>query len=316
MSRMAFFLRSDRLRQELSRYAMIFFGCFFCSWGYDLFLIPAHLMAGGLSGVAIIVYYLIGWPIGLQLLVYNLPILFLAYRVFGWHYAVDTILGTVLFSLCVDWMSFLSEYRVVGDVMLNAIFGGVLAGVGYGLIFRGRANSGGIDVVGAVVKKYYSFDMGSVVFVLNLGIILLGVRLFDVETALFTLVSIYLTAALTNRVVAGFNREKQIIVISPQAEEIAARIMARIGRGVTVLDGRGAFTRERKDILFIIASLTQVSTVKFIVDSFDPAAFMIVSDTSEVTGRGFTMENRLQMEQRRHLEELRQKDEAGKREDK
>lgn len=316
MSRVAFFLRSDRLRQELSRYTMIFLGCLFCSWGYDLFLIPAHLMAGGLSGVAIIVYYLIGWPIGLQLLVYNLPILFLAYRVFGWHYAVDTILGTVLFSLCVDWMSFLSEYRVVGDVMLNAIFGGVLAGVGYGLIFRARANSGGIDVVGAVVKKYYSFDMGSVVFVLNLGIILLGVQLFDVETALFTLVSIYLTAALTNRVVAGFNREKQIIVISPQAEEIAARIMARIGRGVTVLDGRGAFTREHKDILFIIASLTQVSTVKFIVDSFDPAAFMIVSDTSEVMGRGFTMENCLQMEQRRHLEELRQKDEAGKREDK
>ena len=92
--------------------------------------------------------------------------------------------------------------------------------------------------------------------------------------------------------------------------------MARIGRGVTVLDGRGAFTREHKDILFIIASLTQVSTVKFIVDSFDPAAFMIVSDTSEVMGRGFTMENCLQMEQRRHLEELRQKDEAEKRKEK
>ena len=232
----------------------------------------------------------------------------LAWRVFGWQYAMDTVIGTVVFSVCVDWLNFLSTYHVVGDIMLNAIFGGVLAGVGFGFIFRARANSGGLDVVGAVVKKYYSFDMGTAIFVLNIGIIFLGVRLFDVETALFTLVSIYLTAALTNRVVAGFNREKQILIVSPRAEEIAARIMARTGRGVTVFDGRGAFTGEHKDILFVIASLTQVSTVKFIVDAFDPTAFMIVSDTSEVMGRGFTLENHLQAEEKHRLKELQQED--------
>lgn len=301
----------QRLRGEASRYGLIFLGCLFCAWGYDMFLIPAHLMAGGISGIAIVLYYLTGWPVGVQILVYNLPILFLAWRVFGWQYAMDTVIGTVIFSFCVDWLSFLSTYRVVGDIMLNAVFGGVLAGVGFGLIFRARANSGGLDVVGAVVKKYYSFDMGTAIFVLNIGIVLLGMRLFDVETALFTLISIYVTAALTNRVVAGFNREKQIFIVSPRAEEIAARIMARTGRGVTVFDGRGAFTGEHKDILFVIASLTQVSTVKFIVDAFDPAAFMIVSDTSEVMGRGFTLENHLQAAEKRRLEELQQED-AGR----
>lgn len=308
MRRWREFFCLQTLRGEASRYGVIFLGCLFCAWGYDMFLIPAHLMAGGISGVAIVLYYLMGWPVGGQLLVYNLPILVLAWRVFGWQYAIDTVIGTVLFSVCVDWLNFLSAYHVVGDIMLNAIFGGVLAGVGFGLIFRARANSGGLDVVGAVVKKYYSFDMGTAIFVLNIGIILLGVRLFDVETALFTLVSIYVTAALTNRVVAGFNREKQIFIVSPRAEEIAARIMARTGRGVTVFDGRGAFTGEHKDILFVIASLTQVSTVKFIVDAFDPAAFMIVSDTSEVMGRGFTLENHLQTAEKRRLEELQQKD--------
>ena len=297
-----------RLRQEAYRYTMIVLGCLFCAWGYDMFLIPARLMAGGISGVGIGVYYLTGWPVGVQLLVYNLPILALAWRVFGWQYAMDTVIGTVVFSVCVDWLNFLSTYHVVGDIMLNAIFGGVLAGVGFGFIFRARANSGGLDVVGAGVKKYYSFDMGTAIFVLNIGIIFLGVRLFDVETALFTLVSIYLTAALTNRVVAGFNREKQILIVSPRAEEIAARIMARTGRGVTVFDGRGAFTGEHKDILFVIASLTQVSTVKFIVDAFDPTAFMIVSDTSEVMGRGFTLENHLQAEEKHRLKELQQED--------
>ncbi|MGP1585211.1 MAG: YitT family protein [Schwartzia sp. (in: firmicutes)] len=308
MRRWREFFCLQRLRGEASRYGMIFLGCLLCAWGYDMFLIPAHLMAGGISGIAIVLYYLMGWPVGIQLLVYNLPILVLAWRVFGLQYAMDTVIGTVIFSLCVDWLNFLSAYRVVGDIMLNAIFGGVLAGVGFGLIFRARANSGGLDVVGAVVKKYYSFDMGTAIFVLNIGIILLGVRLFDVETALFTLVSIYVTAALTNRVVAGFNREKQIFIVSPHAKEIAARIMARTGRGVTVFDGRGAFTGEHKDILFVIASLTQVSTVKFIVDTFDPAAFMIVSDTSEVMGRGFTLENHLQAAEKRRLEELQQKD--------
>lgn len=311
MSQWQAFFCCQRLRGEASRYGLIFLGCLFCAWGYDMFLIPAHLMAGGISGIAIVVYYLMGWPVGIQLLIYNLPILVLAWRVFGWQYAMDTVIGTVIFALCVDWLNFLSNYRVVGDIMLNAIFGGVLAGVGFGLIFRARANSGGLDVVGAVVKKYYSFDMGTAIFVLNIGIVLLGMRLFDVETALFTLISIYVTAALTNRVVAGFNREKQIFIVSPRAEEIAARIMARTGRGVTVFDGRGAFTGEHKDILFVIASLTQVSTVKFIVDAFDPAAFMIVSDTSEVMGRGFTLENHLQAAEKRRLEELQQED-AGR----
>lgn len=192
--------------------------------------------------------------------------------------------------------------------MLNAVFGGVLSGVGFGLVFRARATSGGLDVVGAVVKKYYSFDIGSVVFAINLVIVLVAMKLFAADIALFSLISMYVTAALTNRVVVGFNRGKQILIVSPRAQEIASRIMARTGRGVTVLDGRGAFTRERKDILFIIASLTQVSTVKFIVDSLDPEAFMIVSDTSEVMGRGFTLENSLQEAQKRHLEKLRRED--------
>lgn len=292
----------------LRRYTLVLLGCLVCAVGYNLFIIPAHLMANGVSGIAIIIYYLTGWPIGLQLLVYNIPILLLAYRVFGKEYTVDTIMGTVLFSLMIDWLSFLTAWAPVQDMMLNAVFGGVLSGIGFGLLFRARANSGGLDVVGAVVKKYYSIDMGTVVFALNLAIILASVQLFDAEKALFTLVSIYMTAALTNRVVAGLNREKQIIVISPQAEAIAETIMARTKRGVTVFGGRGAFTNEPKNVLFVVASLTQVSTIKYIVDYFDPAAFMIVSDTSEVMGRGFTMENHLKEAQQLRLEELKKAD--------
>lgn len=282
--------------QYVKRYLLITLGCLIGSCGFNAFLIPMHLLSGGLSGIAIVFHYIFDWPIGLQLMLFNLPVLYLAYRVFGRLYAIDTVIGTALFSVCIDATAFLSGYAFVDDLMLAAIFGGVLAGIGFGLVFRANANTGGLDVVGAVVKKFYSYDIGSVIFALNFLIVLVGVWLFDLKTALFTLISIYVTAELTNRVVAGFNREKSVIIISPQAAHIAAAIMHDVNRGVTFLNGKGAFTQQEKDILFIVVSLTQVSKIKMIVDVIDPAAFMIVSDASEVLGRGFTLDSKLTRE--------------------
>ena len=283
---------SEKMKKQIKRYLVICLGFLIGSLGFNLFLIPHHLLSGGLSGIAIIIYYMTNWPIGLQLIVYNLPILYLADRVFGRLYAFDTIIGTVLFSVGIDATSFVMQYDLVHDLMLASIFGGVLAGIGFGLIFRCNANSGGLDVVGAVVKKYYSYDMGTVIFVLNVAVVAMSVALFGLELALFTFVSIYVTAEVTNRVAAGFNREKSIVIVSPEADHIAEELMARIVRGVTFIKGEGGFTRENKNIVFIVVSLTQVSKVKAIVDALDPTAFMIVSDTSEVMGRGFTLENK------------------------
>ena len=163
------------------------------------------------------------------------------------------------------------------------------AGVGFGMVFRANANTGGLDVIAAVAKKYYSLDVGTVVFMLNFLIIMGSVALFGVEVALFSIVSIYVTAELTNRVAAGLNREKSILIVSPQAKAICNDIMENVHRGATFLDGRGGLAEEPKNILFVVVSLTQVSRVKTIVSHHDPQAFMIVSDTSEVSGKGFTL---------------------------
>lgn len=156
----------------------------------------------------------------MQNLVYNLPILYLAYRVFGRLYAVDTIFGTVALSVILDATHFLVDWSICADPMLNSIFGGVLAGVGFGMVFRANANTGGLDVIAAVTKKYYSLDVGTVVFILNFLIIMGSVALFGMEVALFSIVSIYVTAELTNRVAAGLNREKSIFIVSPQARHL------------------------------------------------------------------------------------------------
>lgn len=295
------------IKKHMGRYIQIILGCFIVCLGFNLFIIPAHLLTGGISGIALIVYYLTGLPVGAQNLLYNLPILYLAYRVFGKLYAWDTIVGTAVLSIILDATHFMVDWNITGDGMLCAIFGGVLAGIGFGMIFRANANTGGLDVVGAVAKKFYSLDVGTVVFVLNFIIVMASAWMFSVNEALYTLVSIYVTAELTNRVAAGLNREKSIFIVSPAAEQICQDIMENVHRGVTYLEGQGGFAKERKDILFIVVRLTQVSRVKTIVDHYDPQAFMIVSDTSEVSGKGFTLECESYADARRKWQEAQEK---------
>lgn len=295
------------MKKHAVRYIQIALGCLTVCLGFNLFIIPAHLLTGGISGIALIIYYLTGLPVGMQNLAYNLPILYLAYRVFGKLYAWDTIVGTVVLSAIWDATHFLVEWNITNDGMLCAIFGGVMAGIGFGMIFRANANTGGLDVVGAVAKKFYSLDVGTVIFVMNFIIVMASAWMFSVNEALYTLVSIYVTAELTNRVAAGLNREKSIFIVSPAAEQICQDIMENVHRGVTFLEGKGGFARERKEILFIVVRLTQVSRVKTIVDHYDPQAFMIISDTSEVSGKGFTLESESYQDARRKWKEEKEK---------
>lgn len=303
-------MTKNELRKQTVRYIQITLGALIVCLGFNLFIIPAHLLTGGISGIALIIYYLTDLPVGMQNIVYNLPILYLAYKVFGRLYAWDTVVGTVVLSLILDATHFLVDWNITQDGMLNAIFGGVMAGIGFGIIFRANANTGGLDVVGAVVKKFYSVDMGTVIFLMNFIIVMSSAWMFNIDEALYTLVSIYVTAELTNRVAAGLNREKSIFIVSPAAEQICQDIMENVHRGVTFLEGKGGFAQEHKDILFIVVRLTQVSRVKAIVDHYDRQAFMIVSDTSEVSGKGFTLEcesyqdarRKWQEEQKRHKE--------------
>jgi len=303
-------MTKNELRKQTVRYIQITLGALIVCLGFNLFIIPAHLLTGGISGIALIIYYLTDLPVGMQNIVYNLPILYLAYKVFGRLYAWDTVVGTVVLSLILDATHFLVDWNITQDGMLNAIFGGVMAGIGFGIIFRANANTGGLDVVGAVVKKFYSVDMGTVIFLMNFIIVMSSAWMFNIDEALYTLVSIYVTAELTNRVAAGLNREKSIFIVSPAAEQICQDIMENVHRGVTFLEGKGGFAQEHKDILFIVVRLTQVSRVKAIVDHYDRQAFMIVSDTSEVSGKGFTLEcesyqdarAKWQEEQKRHKE--------------
>ena len=264
-------------------------GCLISSGSINLFLMPNHLLSGGLTGIGIVVYFIFGLPVGAQVLVYNIPLLIAAYRTLGREYIVDVIFGTVMFSVCLDATTFLRELMPVTDPMLAAVFGGVANGIGYGIIFRNNGSSGGLDIVAAIIKKYYSLNFGSVIFGFNCLIMAMSAFFFGMEPAMYTLISMFMSAKLTDKVVAGFVSRKAVLLISERTELIAEGIIHEVGRGVTFLDAEGAFYHKKKKVLFVAVNLTQIAKIKRIADSLDPQAFMIVIDANEVMGRGFTL---------------------------
>ena len=275
------------LEHRLLRYLGITAGCLIASCSINLFLVPSHLLTGGATGIAIIVYYLAQLPIGLQTFLYNIPLLATAWKILGRGYTVDILIGTAIFSCCLDLTMFLNDFAPVNDVMLAAIFGGVFNGIGYGIVFRMNGSTGGFDIVGAIVKKYYSFNMGGVIFGFNCLIMVVAAFLFGVAPAMFTLICMFVNAMVTDKVLAGFNSRKAVLIVSDRAEVIAEGIM-EVGRGVTFLHGQGAFTRRERNVVFVVVKLTQVAKIKLIANAIDKNAFMIIMSANEVMGRGFS----------------------------
>ncbi len=274
------------------RYLGIMAGCLVAASSINLFVVPSSLLTGGVTGIAIIFYFLAGLPIGIQTLAYNVPLLIASYKLLGKKYTIDVIIGTVMFSFALDATKFLSGMLTVDDMMLASIYGGIFNGIGYGIVFRMNGSTGGFDILGAIFKKYYSMDIGSVIFGFNCLIVIVAGALFSVNSAMFTLICMYVTSQMTNKIIDGFNQRKAILIISDKAKDIADGIIADIGRGVTFLNGEGAFTGDPKKIVMVVISMTQLAKIKIVVNTVDKNAFMMILPASEVQGRGFTRPNR------------------------
>ena len=277
------------MNHKVQQYLFVAIGCLLSSASINLFLVPHHLLSGGVSGLAIISYFLFGLPIGLQIFLMNLPLIYAAYKFLGRDYTITTIYGTLLFSIAVDATRFLAGFRLLDDPMLASITGGLISGIGSGLIFRVNGNAGGLDIIAAIIKKYYSFNVGSVGFAINFVIMLIAALLFGLKLAVLTLIAMFVSANITDKVVEGFNRKKAVFIVSYNTEEIVTAILREVGRGATLLHGEGAFTRQDKPVIFVVVSLTQIAKIKLLVQDADPSAFMIVQDAAEVLGRGFTL---------------------------
>ncbi len=277
------------MKHKIYRYTMVVIGCLITASAINLFYIPNMLLSGGVTGLGFIIYYLSGLPIGVMNLVLNIPLFYLAWKYMDKEYFFGSLATMTFLSFAIDGLHFLTAYTPdVPEKMLSCITGGVMYGLGMGLVYRVGGGTGGMDIIGGIINKYYSISQATTNFIFNIFLMICGTFFFGIESVLYTMLTFFIVFKVTNSITVGFDYKKNIIIISEHYEEIAEGIIKIVGRGVTYLYGEGAYTHQQRKVLFVVAKLTQVARIRQIVRKKDPGAFMIITEASDVFGRGFT----------------------------
>jgi uncharacterized membrane-anchored protein YitT (DUF2179 family) len=279
-----------RKTELIKCFFMIIIGSFLCAISLNLFIIPSNLLSGGVSGIALIIQYLTEFPVGITVLILNIPLFILSILKINKKFTIFTGIG--LISLSIGLIITTPLNNVLSPVaesskLLYCIYGGVLNGLGLGIVFTNYGSTGGLDIISMYMKKKYDINLGSVSFTINFIIISIGSILFEFTIGLYTLVSIYVTSISMEKVIKGFNTQKMLLIITSKQKEVSSAVMDELNRGITVLYGEGAYSHEKKNVLYCVVSLPQLPKIKHIVRSIDENAFLSILDTSEVQGKGF-----------------------------
>ena len=276
------------MKHQVKRYLTITLGTCISGIALNAFFLPHHLLSGGITGLGMILYYLFGWQVSVTNIIFNIPLFILAYKLMSRNYFISGIYGTLALSFWLHVFSPLNGMVPVHDAMLSCIAGGVMHGIGLGTLYRVGGSTGGTDIIGAIVQKFYSISIGTTGFAINFVLLCSGAFFFGLEPALYTLVAYFAVAKVSNAFADGFDYKKNVFIISEQNEAIAEAIIKIVGRGVTYIEGEGAFTHQHRKMIFCVVKLTQIAKVKQLVKEYDPYAFMIIQDANDVFGRGFT----------------------------
>jgi uncharacterized membrane-anchored protein YitT (DUF2179 family) len=278
------------LRKHLLRdYIFIFLGAAVQALAMRLFLIPGQLVSGGVSGAAQIIHSFSGWPIGLMVIIGNLPLYLIGWRhLGGLKFALRTLFAVLAFSILTDILPlFLPIQSITGDILLNTLYGGVLLGAGLGLVYLGRGTSGGSDILGRILNYRFGFSISAAYMLTDSLVVLASGFAFGWEKALYGLIVIYMSGLVAELVSEGSSVVRTALVITDKPDEIAAQVMEQLERGVTFLYGKGAYTGTDRTILYCVVSRPEVSLIKGIVSEIDPDAFVEIGQANEVLGEGF-----------------------------
>ena len=287
-------LQKLTIRQKrLAEYLLIVAGTAIMAISLQFFLDPDGMVPGGFTGIAIIVKALTQrfFPGGIALwvtnLILNVPMIPIVLKIKGWDFAKRTVAGSLLLSF---WLAVIPYVQLMDepDLFLTSVFGGVTMGIGIGLVFLGKGTTGGTDMCGAILQHFFPhISLPKLMQFLDVVITAVGVFVFGARIALYSIVVVYLTAKVSDRMMEGSTSSKMLYIISDQAKTIADRIMEELGRGVTGLHGCGMYTNQDKTILICVISPREIARIKDIVLEVDSKAFVIVNDSREVLGEGF-----------------------------
>lgn len=249
--------------------------------------IPYGLLAGGVTGLALVLFHLFKIPVFLSILLLNIPVFWWGAKEINRSFLFYSLAGTIALSaLQPATQAYVPQPQV--DMILAAIYGGAISGAGFGLVFRGQGSTGGTDIVAVILRKKKNLGIGEVTFYSNLLVITISLLFFPLNTGLYTIISMFVTGKIIDVVITGLNTSKSVIIVSNQSSQIGGRIINELHRGVTYFAGAGAFTQKEKTIVNCVVHRFELARLKSIVTDVDADAFMYISDASEVLGRGFS----------------------------
>ncbi len=271
-------------------YSLIVLGSFILSTAFVLFITPYKFVPGGVYGISIILHYLLGTPVGLVALAFDIPLTIIGIKILGPRFGIKTVVGFVLTAVFVDTLTYFwgLEPLIKDDALLSAIFGGVLSGLGLGLIFKSKATSGGTDIIAMIFAKYTHLPIGQLMVIVDSVIVFIGFFFFrDWKIPFYSLIIIYITGRVIDVVVQGINYEKTLFIISEKTEEIRDKIINDLNRGGTYINGKGMYQGRDKTIIFTVVNPRELAILKDFIHKIDPYAFVTVMNASEILGEGF-----------------------------
>ncbi len=276
-------------RENLGDFLIIALGCLVQAIGMVVFMVPANLISGGISGLAQVINHMTGWPIGVMTLLGNLPVLLLGWRYLGRiQFAVRTLLAVFLFSIFTDIIYMIFPDPVITeDIFLNTIFGAVIMGIGFGLVYIGGGTSGGTDIIGRILDQRLGIPISTAYLICDTASIILGAVIFGWELGLYALIVVYISGKAAEVISEGNSSFRQAFIISDEHDKIAQSIMTDMEHGVTILHGAGGYSKSEKEVLYCVINRGEVNALKKLVAEADPNAFMIVGHANEVLGEGF-----------------------------
>ncbi len=287
-----------RITATVTELLMCVVGSFMYSAAVSLFVTPLKFAAGGVTGLGILVNYLAPFiTTGTFVFAANIPLFLLAWRKFGFRFIARTVFSTALVSVFIDLLSYFgAEYDWFFDgeeKLVGAIFGGIIAGAGLGVVFLGGATTGGLDILARLLKlKFPHFSVGRLILMCDFVVVLLsGIVYKSVESVLYSIIIVFLSSLAVDYVVAGRSHSKLLFIMTDYYEDVTKDIIAICGRGVSVIPAKGGYTGKDKNMLMCVVRTHEVARVREVVSKYDEKPFIIIAESSEVLGQGFKSHN-------------------------
>ena len=271
-------------------YSMIVVGAFILASSFVLFITPHKIVPGGVYGIAIVLHYLLGTPVGATALAFDIPLTLLGLRIIGPRFGAKTVVGFVLTAVFNDSLTYFygTEPLIKDDVLLSSIVGAVVMGVGLGLIFKARATSGGTDIIAMILNKYLHIPVGKLLIMVDSTIVLFGFVAFeDWKIPFYSLIVIYIVGKVLDTILEGVNYDKVLFIISDKIDEIKSKIINDLDRSGTYIPIKGMYSESDRTMIFTVVSRREMTILQDFISNVDPKAFVTVLNAHEILGEGF-----------------------------